>query len=196
MRLRLLQHVVLHDGLLISVDGRVRVVGVVPWLVPAGLIGRLWGHRLFALTAQQVAADRNQEVVFTWVVKLQLCLLMLMLTWSWEWSTGVGSNPFYPPLRSTYRCLCDPPAEEAMNDFYRCREGRHVLIHYLRQGLGWLRLIIPPTHHNAAVCQGDVFKRLDAEGLTAPLALLGLSAQGTSSNIHPWVFCLYETKME
>lgn len=39
--LRLLQHVVLHDGLLVSVDGGVRVVGVVPGLVPAGLIGRL-----------------------------------------------------------------------------------------------------------------------------------------------------------
>lgn len=30
VRLRLLQHVVLHDSLLVSVDGRVRVVGVVP----------------------------------------------------------------------------------------------------------------------------------------------------------------------
>lgn len=29
VQLRLLQHVVLHDGLLISVDGRVGVVGVV-----------------------------------------------------------------------------------------------------------------------------------------------------------------------
>lgn len=28
--LRLLQHVVLHDGLLVGVDGRVHVVGVVP----------------------------------------------------------------------------------------------------------------------------------------------------------------------
>lgn len=65
VRPRLLQHVVLHDGLLVSVDGRVRVVGVVPRLVPAGLIGRLRGHGLFALTAQQVAADTNQEVVVT-----------------------------------------------------------------------------------------------------------------------------------
>lgn len=30
VRPRLLQHVVLHDCLLVSVDGRVRVVGVVP----------------------------------------------------------------------------------------------------------------------------------------------------------------------
>lgn len=65
VRPRLLQHVVLHDRLLVGVDGRVRVVGVVPRLVPAGLIGRLRGHGLFALTAQQVAADTNQEVVFT-----------------------------------------------------------------------------------------------------------------------------------
>lgn len=41
VRLRLLQHVVLHYGLLVSVDGGVCIVGVVPGLVPAGLIGRL-----------------------------------------------------------------------------------------------------------------------------------------------------------
>lgn len=69
VRLRLLQHVVLHDGLLVSVDGGVRVIGVVPGLVPAGLIGRLRGHRLFALTAQEVAADTTQEVVFPRVGK-------------------------------------------------------------------------------------------------------------------------------
>lgn len=69
-----------------------------------------------------------------------------------------------------------------MNDFYLCREGRNVVIHYLRPDLGWLRPISPPTHHDAAACHGDVFKRLDAEGPTGPLTLLGLSAQGTSSN--------------
>lgn len=80
VRPRLLQHVVLHDRLLVGVDGRVRVVGVVPRLVPAGLIGRLRGHGLFALTTQQVAADTNQEVVFTPSVKPQRCLAMLTPT--------------------------------------------------------------------------------------------------------------------
>lgn len=65
-------------------------------------------------------------------------------------------------------------------------QGRPVRSYSLsKKSLSWLRLIVPPTHHDAAVCHGDVFKRLDAEGPTALLTLLGLSAQGTSSNEHP-----------
>lgn len=56
---RLLQHVVLHDHLLVSVDRGVCVVRVVPRLVSARLIGRLRGQRLFTLAAQQLAEGRK-----------------------------------------------------------------------------------------------------------------------------------------
>lgn len=58
---RLLQHVMLHDHLLVGVDGRVRVIWVVTWLVAARLIRRLRGQWLLALTAQQLAAEEKSE---------------------------------------------------------------------------------------------------------------------------------------
>lgn len=58
---RLLQHVMLHDHLLIGVDGRVRVIRVVAWLVAARLIRWLGGQWLFALAAQQLAAEAKSE---------------------------------------------------------------------------------------------------------------------------------------
>lgn len=83
------------------------------------------------------------------------------------------------------------PSCRGSSEWFLTLQGRPVRSYSLsKKGLSWLRLIIPPTHHDAAVCHGDVFKRLDAEGPTALLSLLGLSAQGTSSNEHPWVFCL------
>lgn len=66
---RLLQHVVLHDHLLVGVDGRVRVVRVVARLVAAGLIGRLRGQGLFALAAQQLAAEAKPEEEFRSLIK-------------------------------------------------------------------------------------------------------------------------------
>jgi hypothetical protein len=48
---RILQHSVLHDHILVGIYGRVRVVGVVAWLVSTRLIGCFWGHRLLAFTA-------------------------------------------------------------------------------------------------------------------------------------------------
>lgn len=58
---RLLQHVVLHDHLLVSIDWGVCVVRVVPWLVSARLIGWLWGQGFFTFAAQELTAERNQE---------------------------------------------------------------------------------------------------------------------------------------
>lgn len=58
---RLLQHAVLDDGLLVGVDGGVGLIGVVPGLVAARLIGRLRGQRLFALKAQQLAGETTSK---------------------------------------------------------------------------------------------------------------------------------------
>lgn len=41
-----------------------------------------------------------------------------------------------------------------------------------------------PTHYDTAVGHRDVFKGLDAEGPTAPLALMGRSAWGGNKQ-HP-----------
>ena len=59
-RRRLLQHAVLHDHLLVGVDGRIGVVRVVARLVAARLIGRLRRQRLLALTAQQLAGKETE----------------------------------------------------------------------------------------------------------------------------------------
>lgn len=69
---RLLQHVVLHDGLLVGVDRGVCVVGVVPRLVSARLIGRLRGQRLFALKAQQLTGGGGRKGEVTFKLGLQL----------------------------------------------------------------------------------------------------------------------------
>lgn len=51
------------------------------------------------------------------------------------------------------------------------------------------------THHDTALSHRNVLERLDAEGPTAPLILLGHTAQRTSKKIHPCEFSLSDIKV-